>query len=228
MVDVIREPKSPHTGYINKFLGDGIMFFYGAPYENPDHAADAVATVLAMHKALGPFNEIIMKRGLPKIGMRIGVSTGPMIVGAAGPDKGSDYTVLGDAVNLGARLEAANKEFGSSTLISGKTAELLAGKFLLRPIARLQVKGKTEAVMTYEPLCLTTEATADQRRYAELTSNVVNAFFAADFAGCLQAVAALESAFGPSPLIDAYRQMSEEFQNAKPANFNGVVALHTK
>jgi class 3 adenylate cyclase/CHASE2 domain-containing sensor protein len=229
MVDVIRKPDWPHKGYINKFLGDGIMFFYGAPYDNADHAADCVATVLAMHKALGPFNELIATRGLPKIGMRIGVSSGPMVVGAAGPDQGSDYTVLGDAVNLGARLEAANKEFGSSTMISGVTADLLGDKYLLRPIARLQVKGKTEAVMTYEPLALTSEATAEQRRFAEMTAAVVNSFIAADFAKCIAATGELEAAFGGSPLVAAYRELSEEYQrDGKPADFNGVVVLHTK
>src|SRR5439155_14634255 len=100
LVPVIRDH---HQGYVNKFLGDGIMFFFNAPRDNPRHAADAVATVLDMHAALHRFNQRLRERGLPPLDMRAGVATGEMIVGDAGGAGTTDYTVLGDVVNLGAR-----------------------------------------------------------------------------------------------------------------------------
>ena len=126
MVPLIRER---HHGYVNKFLGDGIMFFFGAPKPNHMHAVDAVASVLDMHVALEELNRRLDQRGLPRIGMRAGISSGEMVVGNAGSAESADYTVLGDMVNLGARLESANKLVGTSTLITSRTAELLNGEF---------------------------------------------------------------------------------------------------
>ncbi len=86
--------------------------------------------------------------------MRVGVTTGNVLIGDAGcPPVRSDFTALGDPVNLAAHLESANKVFGTNSLISGRTAELLNGSFLVRPVAKLRVKGKEEAVAVFEPLC---------------------------------------------------------------------------
>ncbi len=113
MVPLIRS----HNGYVNKFLGDGIMFFFNAPYPNTDHAADAVSSVLDMQRAMIPFNEKLKSQGLPTLNMRVGIVSGDMVVGDAGPENASDYTVLGDNVNLASRLEGANKMTGTNTMI---------------------------------------------------------------------------------------------------------------
>ena len=215
MVPVIRQ----NGGIVNKFLGDGILFFFGAPEQSPNHARDAVATVLAMRKALQQFNQTIAAaRKWPPLALRWGVSTGTMVVGDAGSaDSGAgtgaaDYTVLGDNVNLGSRLEGANKAVGTSALVTGRTAELSkdAG-VLFRPIGRLCVVGKREGVMTYEPLARIDDATEAQRRLAADTQAMVDAFLAGRLADCVAAIERMEATHGPSKLTHLYRDRCEWF-----------------
>lgn len=225
MVPIIRR----HRGYVNKFLGDGIMCFYGAPWPNELHARDAILTALTMQEEMDLFNASLAARALPQLKMRIGISAGPMVVGDAGPASASDYTVLGDAVNLGARLESANKYTGTWVLCNQRAAELAWDHFLFRPIARLHVVGKSEGVMTYEPLGLKSEATDEQRRLVERTAEVVDAFVAADFRRCLRCLESMEQEFGESQLTRLYRQRASEHAQRPPgSDFAGQIVLESK
>lgn len=226
MSPLIRE----HNGYRNKFLGDGTMFFYGAPQRNPDHAIHAVWTVLKMREMMEQFNESLAARRLPTLSMRTGVSTGKMIVGDAGSEDASDYTVLGDAVNLGSRLESANKVTGTRILFSQRTADLLPPDFvLLRPIAKLQVVGLTRPVMTYEPLARFNQITDFQKKVAELTRSMVDCFLHGDFSGCLQAEERMTRELGPGKLGALYRELCKEYLLQPPgANFTGTIVLTSK
>lgn len=230
MVPVIRDVEREPTrrGYVNKFLGDGIMFFFGAPYENTFHAADAVSTVLKMQRLMPPFNERLRERGLPEVKMRAGIATGPMVVGDAGPPDASDYTVLGDTVNLAARLEGANKATGTLIMINERTMQMLEGVFLVRPLANLQVKGKSEGVMTYEPLAYAEEATAEQHRLAELTRQMVDDYREGRFFPCIQAADQLDAAFGPSRLTELYRETCRRYLVEAPQGFRGQIVLTEK
>jgi adenylate cyclase len=226
MVPIIRK----HNGYVNKFLGDGIMFFFGAPEANPDHAADAVAAILEMQQAMVPFNAALEADGLPTLYMRAGISTGPMVVGDAGPSFAADYTVLGDRVNLAARLESANKATGTANLATDRTVELAGDKFLFRPVATLQVVGKKESIITYEALARKDEADDRQRRLAQLTGVVVRAFVAKDFDGCCEAIDELEEEFGPSKLTKLYHSQCEECMTKPPdeEEWVGSISLREK
>lgn len=218
-----------HNGLVNKFLGDGIMFFFNAPRANPNHAVDAVETVLEMQHELVGFNEGLRKRGLPAITMRAGITTGSMVVGDAGGKGRSDYTVIGDNVNLAARLESANKATDTKVMMTARTVELLNGQFLVRPTARLQVKGKTEGVDTCELIARTELATEAQRRKAELGKAVFDAFVKSDFAACLRAVETLEAEFGQTKLTRAYYELSEQYLKEPPGeDFDGQIVLHEK
>lgn len=220
MVPLIRS----RGGYVNKFLGDGIMFFFGAPLARRDHAAAAVAAVLDMHTATDAFAS--QRSDDPcALSMRAGISSGTMVVGDAGADAGSDYTVLGDAVNVCFRLEPANKVFGSRTLITESTLRLLEGQFLVRCVGLLLLYGRAEPVMAYEPLCLITQATDSQRQLAELTDRVVSNFIAGQFDACLAAVERLESDFGQSLLSRLYARLAGEHQAACPPDFDGRVVI---
>jgi adenylate cyclase len=230
MVPLIRS----HNGYVNKFLGDGIMFFFNAPYPNTDHAADAVKSVLDMQRAMGPFNEKLKSQGLPTLNMRVGIVSGEMVVGDAGPENASDYTVLGDNVNLASRLEGANKATGTNTMIHWRTKELMGDRFLCRPIGRLMVKGKTEGVMTFEPMGPTVLADDRQRRMVEWSEKIVNAYFAADFDACIAACDEMDKELGASKYTKLYRKEAEhrkeEFKNdgEHVKNFAGVITLSEK
>ncbi|HEV8604400.1 MAG TPA: CHASE2 domain-containing protein [Tepidisphaeraceae bacterium] len=225
MVPVIRR----HKGYLNKFLGDGIMYFFGAPYENPNHAFDGVMSVLEMQEVMVVFNTSLTTRGLPNMAVRAGISAGNMVVGDAGAEDTHDYTVLGDAVNLGARLEPANKVFGTQILMNARARELCGERILFRPIGRIQVMGKSEGVMTYEPLALAEKATDRQKELADLTSEIVISFMNANFQGCLAAVAKMEETFGASKLGSLYRRISEQYlREGAPAGFDGQIVLSEK
>ena len=225
MVPIIRE----QNGYVNKFLGDGMMFFYGAPQQNEYHAIDAVLTALKMQKAMVPFNERLAEQGLPNVTMRIGISSGSMVVGDAGSADASDYTVLGDTVNLGARLESANKYTGTWIMINQRAAELVGDQFLLRPIGRLQVVGKTQGVMTYEPLCATDDATDRQKQLAAASGSIVDTYIAADFPACLKALDTFEPEFGQSKLTTLYRDLATKYADSGPGEeFSGAIVLEAK
>lgn len=225
MVPLIRARR----GYVNKFLGDGIMFFFGAPLENPEHAPCAVAAVLDMQAALGPFNAELTRRGLPTLAMRAGVSTGLMVVGDAGPSFASDYTVLGDAVNLAARIESANKAMGTNNLITARTAELLGGRYVIRPVANLLVVGKKNSVWVHEALAPVETATEEQKRLASMTAAFVEAFNARQFEACLKACRKFEAAFGNSKLTDLYTEEAGKCLRERPGDeFCGVITLQAK
>jgi CHASE2 domain-containing sensor protein/class 3 adenylate cyclase len=198
---------------VNKFLGDGIMFFYGAPEQSPHHARDAVNTVLQVRKALAEFNERSAAKNWPAQSLRFGVSTGSMVVGDAGaPDEErADYTVIGDYSNLGARLESANKIVGTTTLMTGRTVELAGEGFLFRPVGKLCVVGKQASVMTYEVLARLDDATDEQKRLAAGTKEMVDCFLAGRVKECMEAVEKLESSYGRSKLTDIYRERCEYF-----------------
>jgi adenylate cyclase len=229
MLPIIRE----NNGVWNKFLGDGIMFFYGAPIESPHHAGDAVKTVLQMQKALIPFNEEIKKQDLPPVTMRAGISTGPMIVGDAGSTdvkhRASDYTVLGDEVNLGARLESANKYLGSQMLMNDFAAQLCGDEFLLRPMGNICVAGKTEGVLCYEPLCLLVDATDAQKRLAKLSQEIVDSFCLSHFDACLEAIQMFETEFGSSKFTTLYQSLARLYVAEPPGEtFDGQIVLSEK
>ena len=213
LVPVIGES---HQGYVNKFMGDGIMFFYNAPRQVRDHACDAVATVLDMQLKLAEFNQRLAREGLPLLAMRGGIATGIAVVGDAGYSERSDYTCLGDSVNLASRLEGANKVTGTHTLINDRAAELLDGQFLIRPIGKIQAVGKKEAVMCYEPITKADAATDIQREHAAISSRLVEAFTSGRFEDCLGIAREMEAAFGAAKLSSLYRSMCEKLHLHEP------------
>jgi adenylate cyclase len=136
-------------GTVDKFIGDALMAFWGAPLDDPLHAEHAVRTALAMQAAMPALAEQLRERGLPPLQMRIGVHTGRVVVGNVGSVQRFSYTVIGDAVNLAARLEEANKALGTRILVSGATAALLPSDIALQALDALQVKGRIELVQVF-------------------------------------------------------------------------------
>jgi len=218
-----------HEGLINKFLGDGIMFFFNAPQLQTDHASRAVSAVLAMHKRVQEYNERLRLRELPELSMRAGIACGVVIVGDAGMEGRADYTVLGDFANLGSRLEAANKQLGTRTLMNDRTQELLSGEFLTRPIGRIKVVGKDEAVMCYEPLARADEATDEDRKLSAMTKTMVDAFLERRYADAGRAAEEMESAFGTLKLTSIYRNMCAQYlESSPPDDYDGRIVLTEK
>jgi adenylate cyclase len=155
-----------HNGTIDKYVGDMLMAFWGAPLNDPDHGRHAVSAALRMLDKLKELQSTFSARGLPEMQIGIGINSGLMNVGDMGSSYRRAYTVLGDAVNLGSRLEGLTKVYGVPLLIGEETHAQLDG-FLCRQIDRVRVKGKERPVRIYQPLCLREKASAQQVASAE-------------------------------------------------------------
>lgn len=148
MTDLIMAGK----GTIDKYEGDAIIAFWNAPVNVPDHPVRAVRAALLCQKKLAEMRADLKTRFGSALHMRIGINTGAAIVGNLGSTMRFDYSMLGDAVNLAARLEGVNKAFGTETLISGSTREAIGEAFQVREIARVAVVGRRQPVTLYEPM----------------------------------------------------------------------------
>ena len=139
-----------HRGTVDKFVGDMVMALYSAPLDDPEHADHAVQTALVMIRTLEEMNRAWQSQGKPVLGIGIGINTGPMVAGNIGSDTIMSYTVIGDAVNLGARLESLNKDYGTRIIISESTRAELKGRYDIHPLGEVIVKGKTQPVAIFE------------------------------------------------------------------------------
>lgn len=141
-------------GTVVLFMGDGMMAFWGAPLDDKDHPLHALQAAIAMQDKVREF---------PEIRMRVGLNTCSAIVGNLGSEQRLAYTAMGDGVNLAARLEGANKAYGTQVLLSESTAERVRSSVPLKAVDRLRVSGKQTAVQVYTPLALVDEAALDAR-----------------------------------------------------------------
>lgn len=147
LTDLIRS----NRGTIDKYMGDCVMAFWGAPVDTPNHAQLAVKTAIEMSAAVRKINEEHRAAGIPEIGIGIGLNTGTMCVGDMGSDIRRSYTVIGDAVNLGSRLEGLSKVYGVDIVVS-ETTRKLAPEFAWQELDKVRVKGKEQAVAIFFPL----------------------------------------------------------------------------
>lgn len=147
-----------NRGTIDKYMGDAVMAFWGAPLHDTQHASHAIAAALAMQKALLGVNQSFKQSGWPSLEIGVGISTGLMTVGNMGSNFRMAYTVMGDAVNLGARLEGLTKEYGVPVVVSAAT-KAQAPEYLYQELDTVRVKGKDNPVTFYAPVCLLSEAT---------------------------------------------------------------------
>jgi adenylate cyclase len=138
-------------GTIDKYMGDCVMAFWGAPVASPDHASLAVRAAIDMAHIVKVINEEHQARGLPEIGIGIGLNSGSMCVGDMGSDIRRSYTVIGDAVNLGSRLEGLSKVYGVDMVVSESTHQLTSGQ-AWQELDKVRVKGKEQAVTIYYPM----------------------------------------------------------------------------
>ena len=146
MVDVVFR----HKGTVDKFVGDMVMALYGAPLDDVDHAEHAVRAALDMVHELGDLNRAWAGRGMAQLDIGVGINSGDMIAGNIGSSSIMSYTVIGDNVNLGSRLESLNKEYKTRIIISDATRIKLKGDYDIRPLGDVVVKGKTRPVAIFQ------------------------------------------------------------------------------
>lgn len=158
-----------HGGTVDKFIGDAVMAFWNAPRPNPAHAAAACRAALANQRELDRLNGQWRAAGKPVFLTRIGLHTGPVVVGNIGSEHRMNYTVIGDSVNLASRLEALNKLYGTRILISETTRAAAGAAVTARPVDCASIKGKTAAVTVYELLGEAEAETPEQADFRRLT-----------------------------------------------------------
>jgi adenylate cyclase len=155
MVDCIQK----EGGMLDKFIGDAIMAVFGTPLAHEDDPDRAMRSAIRMMRELAVFNRERTEVGLKPIDIGIGLNTDGVVSGNIGSPKRMDYTVIGDGVNLAARLESACKEYGANILVSQHTVDQLRGTYRLREVDSVVVKGKSEPVRIYEVLDFHSEQT---------------------------------------------------------------------
>ncbi len=147
MTDIVFD----HDGTVAKIVGDALHVLFGAPGEQPDHTARAVACALDLDEYAQSFRERYHQKGIALGVTRIGVHSGPAIVGNFGGDRFFDYTAYGDTINTAARLETANKYLGTRICVSAAAADA-SGSFRGRPVGDLMLRGRSEPLRAFEPL----------------------------------------------------------------------------
>ena len=164
LVDLLNEYLSEMTGVIfrhwgtlDKYIGDAIMAFWGAPVPQPDHAARACRAALEMLQVLNKLQQQWQAQGRSQINIGVGINTGPMVVGNMGSKVRFNFTIMGDNVNLASRLEGINKEFGTRLIISESTYQAVGNGLVVRELDLIRVQGKMKPVRIYELLAMENE-----------------------------------------------------------------------
>ena len=176
-----------HHGVVDKFIGDAIMAFWGPPFTAPDeHAAKACQAALAQVAAITKLQEMLpeitgLRKNLPQISLRLGISTGEVIVGNIGSENTHSYTVIGDTVNLASRLEQANRFYQTSILICDNTRSLAGDVIVSREIDCIVVKGKTESTHIYELIGIRGKTLESEINLAECFSSALAAYRVQDW-----------------------------------------------
>ncbi|WP_453932806.1 CHASE2 domain-containing protein [Acidovorax temperans] len=215
-------------GTIDKYMGDCVMAFWGAPVPAQDHAACAVRAALGMAQAVEQLNQEHRAQGLPEIGVGIGLNTGLMCVGDMGSNIRLSYTVIGDAVNLGSRLEGLCKTYGVAIIASESTRSMAPG-FVWQELDRVRVKGKAQAVNIYTPLADQSQASALNADELACWQQVLAHYRAQDWAQSGQSLAALRRQAPQSVLYALYASRLEEMMSRPPpSDWDGATHFDTK
>jgi adenylate cyclase len=148
MTDVVFK----YDGYLDKYIGDAIMAFWNAPLDQPNHPVLACRAALEQTHALNEFNRRMALQGIAPVRARMGLHTGRALVGRMGPDSRRTYTAIGDSINLGSRLEGANKFYGTGMIVSEPTYKAAEPDIEARELDLVRVQGKTQAILIYELL----------------------------------------------------------------------------
>jgi adenylate cyclase len=216
-----------HQGTIDKYIGDAIMAFWNAPVDLADHATRAIATALEMQAALPQLNREFAARGWPEVKIGIGVNSGRMSVGNMGSEFRMSYTVMGDAVNLGSRLEGITKQYGVGILATQPTVDADPLHAFMK-VDDVRVKGKETPVAIYEPLGAKGGLDASLRQSAAEFEAAYAAYQRQDWDAAEAALHAL-NAQAPRALYDVYLERIAHFRESPPPpDWDGVFVYTTK
>ncbi len=213
MTDIILE----EGGTVDKYEGDAIIAFWNAPLDLPNHPVCAVRAAIRCQAALDEMRAVLAEKYGKEIRARIGINTGPVVVGNMGSQQRFDYTFLGDAGNLASRLEGINKQFDTSILISEYTEAKLDDSISLQEVSRVRVVGRKEPVRVYRPL----PEDADPAPFA----SALNAYYEGQFE---DAASQFESLSPSDPTAAIYAAHCRQLAQYPPESWNGVWEMTEK
>ncbi len=218
-----------YDGTVDKFEGDAIIAFWGAPLDQPDHARLACYAAIDMQKALIDYRRMLADTGQPILNVRMGINTGDMLVGNLGSRQRMDYTIMGDAVNLAARLEGANKFYGTDTMISQYTYEQVGDAVEVRELDTIRVVGKREPVRVYQLLDRLGQLDPVRARMRTEYEAGLAAYKARRFEDAIAAFQrALRLVDADGPSLTYVARCKEYLQNPPPDDWDGVYQLTEK
>jgi adenylate cyclase len=217
-----------HRGTIDKYMGDAIMAFWGAPVTDPDHARNALLAAMEMVAKLDSLQDHFKARGWPPIKVGVGLNTGDMTVGNMGSEFRLAYTVMGDAVNLGSRLESLTKNYGVAIMVSEFTSTRVPD-FAFRELDCVRVKGKDKPVKIYEPIGLERDLKPGEREELALYNEALTLYRSQQWAPARLTLARLQQLAPARALYDLYLARIAHFeQQPPPADWDGTYTFLTK
>jgi len=218
-----------HGGFLDKYIGDAIVAAFGAPLEQPDHAVKACLTTIDNQKRISELNAKFKEEGRLQIKARIGLNTGRVLVGNVGSTNRLSYTVIGDEVNLGARLEAANKYYGTYTMISERTYELAKDHIEARELDLILVVGKEKPVKVYELIDRKGQIEEPKREVIKLYEDGLEMYRGKEWQKAIDLFQkALNKDPHDGPSLTYIERCKDYIQNPPPENWDGVYVLTEK
>ncbi|MDD4912527.1 MAG: adenylate/guanylate cyclase domain-containing protein [Sideroxydans sp.] len=219
---------SKHHGKVDKYMGDCIMAFWGAPNPLPEHAHNAVLAGLEMQLELAKLLPQFKARGWPEIHIGVGINTGRVSVGNMGSEVRLAYTVMGDAVNLASRLEGITKEYGALVLVGENTKQAVP-EFVYREVDLVRVKGKHQPIAIYEPLGLVGEVEADVLAELKLFHQALRSYRKQEWDTAELQLLSLRNMYRTCKLYQVYAERAAYFRKNPPGeSWDGVFTLTTK
>ena len=220
--------RSKHRGTLDKYIGDAIMAFWGAPVEDAQHARNGVLAALDMQKECKVLNEKFTARGWPTIKIGVGVNSGNVRVGDMGSQVRRAYTAMGDAVNVASRLEGRTKGYGVGILVGEGTRKLVKD-VVFREVDKIKVKGKDEAVTIYEPLGLEAEIERKVQEELKIWNQALRAYRTQQWDQVEVSLLNLQRMSPECGLYQVYAaKVAEKRRNPPPSNWDGVTAFDEK
>ena len=217
-----------HRGTLDKYIGDAIMAFWGAPVEDREHATQGVLAALAMMEELARMNEKIKAKGWPEIRIGIGLNSGVMRVGDMGSKVRRAYTVMGDPVNLGSRLEGLTREYGVGIIASENTKSKVKG-FVFRELDKVKVKGKDEPVAIFELVGAESEVDKKRQDEIKLWHQCLKHYRAQDWDQAEVALLNLQRIHPGHKLYEEFSERISEYRKDPPSpGWDGVTKFKTK
>ena len=222
MTDIIEE----HGGFVDKFIGDAILAVFGAPLDDPNHAANAVKAALKMKALLADPNGPLAGGALGTPKCRIGINSGPVLIGNIGSARRFNYTVIGDAVNLASRLEGANKGYGTQVLVSEDTFKLCGGDVAFRELDTVRVVGRSAPVSLFTPVSPEELVDPEASSVRQVYALALSAWRAGQFETAIERFKTTAHTDGAAA---AFLKRAKAFANVpKPPSWNGVTDLTEK